>query len=142
MTALVSANGKDFQTSLAAWAKKSADKLDGLTRQCCQELSEKVVVSTPVDTGFLRGSWQPSIGAPSTKDSTKEDKTGGQALSDISLTITNVKAGDRYFLVNNASYARHVEYGTHKMQGRFYVLSNVKKWRYIVTRVAKQLGLK
>jgi hypothetical protein len=141
--------GSQFNADLSAWANKAQAKLDGLVRQTCQEISENTVKDTPVDTGFLRGSWQPSIGAPAAAKGAL-DQSGAKALADIGLVVSGVKAGDRFFLVNNAAYARRLEYGfvgedslgrTYNQQGRFFVTRNVKRWPLIVRRMAKVLGI-
>lgn len=133
-------NGKQFTADLGAWAKKAGDKLDALARQACQEISYKVVYQTPVDTGFLRSSWQPSIGTPKSA----QGAIGAQAkpLGDVALVCAGVKAGDIFWMTNNARYAKFVEYGTSKMAGRFYVTDTTSQWNSVVQKVAKELGLK
>jgi hypothetical protein len=44
-------------------------------------------------------------------------------------------------MLNNASYAIHLEYGTSKMAGRFFVGDNVKRWPLIVEQMAHDLQL-
>jgi hypothetical protein len=132
--------GRQFSADMSQWRDKLGHKLDGLVRQSCQELSLRVVVDTPVDTGFLRGSWQPSIGAPASAGGTL-DPGGAAAQSAVSLTTTGLKAGDTFFMINNAKYARFLEYGTSTIQPRLFVTTNVKRWRSIVNATAKALGL-
>lgn len=134
------ANGKTFKASIDAWAKQFPGKMDALARQASQEISERVIASTPVDTGFLRSSWQPSFGQPQAGKGAAGAQ--GQALTAVSMTIPAMKAGDVYYLTNNAEYAEHVEFGTSKMAGRFYVTDNVKRWPQVVASVTKDLGLK
>lgn len=133
-------SGRNFKATLGQWAAKAGANLDALARQSSQELSERVVLATPVDTGFLRGAWQPSIGTLQAKAGTP-DRSGSAALSSVSLAIAEMKAGDRFYLTNAADYALHVEYGTSRMAGRFYVGDNVKAWPAIVNQTAAQLGL-
>lgn len=129
------ANGASFKADISAWAVKNADRMEALARQTALEVSTQVVVKTPVDTGFLRSSWQPSIGSP---------KAGPAASAgpDVSLTVSNLKPGDTYWMTNNASYARFVEFGTSKMAGRFFLTDTVTRWKSIVAKVAKRLGTK
>lgn len=131
-----------FKAQIDAWLNKQPQKLDGFARQVCFEMAERVVDATPVDTGFLRGSWQPSIGEPSLDHQGKTDKAGAAAQAAVALVIPQVKAGDRFYMMNNAAYARPVEYGTSKMAGRYYVTDTVKKWQSVVDQVAAELGLK
>lgn len=134
------ANGKTFTAELNAWARKVPGAMDALARQVSQQMSENVIASTPVDTGFLRSSWQPSFGQPAAG----QGAAGAQdkALTAVTMTVAGMKAGEVYYLTNNAEYAEHVEFGTTKMAGRFYVTDNVKRWPQVVASVTKDLGLK
>jgi HK97 gp10 family phage protein len=60
----------------------------------------------------------------------------------VALSIANMKAGDTFWMTNNASYARFVEFGTSKMAGRFFVTDTVAQWKSVVAAVAKRLGAK
>lgn len=131
-------NGKVFNARIGAWARQVNADLDALARQTAQEMAGAVVERTPVDTGFLRGSWQPSIGAPADAIA-KPDPSGEIARAAVTLKAAEVKAGDRFFMLNNARYARFVEYGTSRMAGRFFVGDTVAQWRRIVGRVARSL---
>lgn len=131
-------SAQSFLFSVKQWLTGANTKLDKLARQCCMEISERVVERTPVDTGFLRGSWQPSIGKP--EDAKGDlDPGGALALSRISFVVTDVKVGDHFFMINNAAYARFVEHGTSKMAGRHFVSQTVKEWPSIVSQVAREL---
>lgn len=142
-------DGREFNASIRDWAARFPEKMDALARQSSQELSERVVTSTPVDTGFLRSSWQPSLGKPALAKG--EAGAQAQASAQVSLVITEMKAGDLYYLVNNAAYAKRIEWGfvgqdslgrTYNQTGRHMVTDNVKRWNTVVESVAQDLGLK
>ena len=133
-------SGRQFNLRIKGWAKSTTEKLDALARQSCQQIAENVVRATPVDTGFLRGSWQPSLENPVAADGVP-DQSGAGVLSSIGLTISGMKAGDVFYLTNNAAYGPFVEFGTSKMAGRFFVTTNVKNAKAVVRRVAKELKL-
>lgn len=128
-------NGKQFTADLSAWAKKAGAKLDALARQTSQEVAGRVVQATPVDTGFLRGSWQPSLNAP-------KGAQGAAVVPNVGLVVAGMQAGDTFWMTNNARYARFVEYGTTKMRGRFYTTDTVSQWKSIVQKVASELSKK
>ena len=139
--------GQKFRASLKKWAAKVRVNLDALVRQSCFQISYNVVVATPVDTGFLRGSWQPSIGQPGNGTGIK-DPAGAAKISEITLTVNGLKAGDRFFMLNNAAYVRRLEYGfvgqdslgrNYDQAGRFFVTDNGKRWPRVVVKVAKEL---
>lgn len=133
------ADSKTFMAQVGKWAKDAPEKLDALARQTVQEVAHRAVEKTPVDTGFLRGSWQPSIGEPSTSHDGKIDTAGAAAQAAISVLIPEIKAGVMFYMMNNAKYAGFVEYGTSKMAGRFYVTDTAKSWPAIVRSVIADL---
>lgn len=143
------ADGRTFVAELKDWAARFPGKMDALARQTSQQVSENVITSTPVDTGFLRSSWQPSLEKPASAEGAagKQD----QALAAVSLTVAGMKAGQVYYLTNNAAYAKRIEFGfagqdslgrIYDQSGRFMVTDNVKRWPSVVEAVAKDLGLK
>ncbi len=129
-----------FRAQIGKWKGKTQAKLDALARQTCFEMGQRVVQRTPVDTGFLRGSWQPSVGSPELAKG-KLDPAGLSALSDLGVKVAGIKPGDAFFMLNNAAYARFIEYGTSKMAGRFFVTQTVKNWQNVVDEVAADLGM-
>jgi len=134
-------NAKVFRAKIRGWNKATQAQIEGIARQTCMEMAERAVRATPVDTGFLRGSWQPSLNVPETKVGSP-DPAGGQAIAAVMTVGNSVMPGDRFYMLNNASYAKFVEYGTSKMAGRFFVQNTVKRWQAVVSKVARELGVK
>ncbi len=130
------ATGRDFTIQLDQWAKRFAGDMDALARQVCQEIANNVVTDTPVDTGFLRSSWQPSIGAPASSNG----NNNGNPITTVAAVAQGVRAGDVFYMINNAEYAPHVEFGTSKMAGRFFLTRNVKRAPSVVAKLAQELG--
>lgn len=128
------ANGATFKADLSKWATKFSLDMDALARQTAQEVSLGVVSDTPVDTGFLRGSWQPSLKAPVVA------KGVGNPGALIGVVVADMKAGDTYWMTNNAKYAEFVEFGTSRMAGRFFTTNNVTRFPDIAARVARSLA--
>lgn len=140
--------GQQFKATITKWAEKNSQQFVALARQSALQISENVVKATPVDTGFLRGSWQPSIGEPKSNPGTL-DPSGGKAITDVVMIVNGMNLGDSFFMLNNAAYARRLEYGfvgkdslgrAYNQPGRFYVTDNVKKWQTVVSSVAAELG--
>lgn len=141
----------DFKVNLGKWKKKLDGKLDALARQTVQEISYRVIMATPVDLGFLRGSWQPSIGegaSPVVIGAATEDPTGAQSLAKIAALIPQIKTGEMFHMRNGAVYAMRIEYGfvgpdslgrVYNQQGQFFVTGTVKQWPKIVEQVLKDL---
>lgn len=130
-----------FEASIAKWFAQVGTELDGLARQSIQSLAKRVVEDTPVDTGFLRGSWQPSIGAPGSDDG---------AATDLGLVVAQLKTGDVLYYTNGAAYALRIENGfvgedslgrSYNQVGRHMVAKNIAAWDLIVGEAAAELGL-
>jgi len=93
---------------------------DETAKQVTFALFKAVIVSTPVDTGRLRGNWQTTKNSPAKGTTNRRGESG--AISEARSTIN--KAG-LYYLTNNLPYAAVAEYGlwgkgsgaTHKTAG-------------------------
>jgi HK97 gp10 family phage protein len=134
-------SAKVFRAKIEGWKNATKAQIEGIARQTCMEMSERVVRATPVDTGFLRGSWQPALNEVRNEKGSP-DPAGAQTIAKVMTVGNAVTPGDRYYMTNNANYAKFVEYGTVKMAGRFYVQNTVKQWQAVVSQVAAELGLK
>ena len=141
-------SGSDFRAALGKWADKVGEQADGLARQVCQEMGYRVVLATPVDTGFLRGMWQPTIGDVASFAPKAVNMAAGP---DVSLVCAGIKAGDVFNMANGTAYARRLEYGfvgkdslgrTYNQVGRYYVRDTVAKFREVVDEAAAGMGLK
>lgn len=140
-----------FRVSVAEYAKRFGVAVDAMARQVSQELAQNVVEDTPVDTGFLRSSWQPSLNAPVVASAAAGDPSGGAVQAQIGTVVAEMKAGDRFWMVNNAAYALRLEYGfvgtdslgrTYNQSGRYFVTDNMKRADAVASKIAKELGAK
>jgi hypothetical protein len=136
-----------FRRSLGEWSRKVSD-LTPLARVACQDLAEKVVDGTRIDTGFLVANWQPALDAPDLSE--VEGLGNGYAQSRIGVVVAQIKAGDVFYYTNNAAYARRMEHGFvgYDSLGRYYnqkgdhnVIGAVAQWTLIVNEAAVKLGL-
>lgn len=146
--------GLQLKASVARWRQALDGKMEALARQTVQEMASRVVRETPVDIGFLAGSWQPTLGKPAEVDTATPEKGGAipspaDSLARISLVIAGMKLGDRYCQINNAAYALRVEYGftdedslgrQFNQRGQFYTTRTVKTWPQVVDAVARDLA--
>lgn len=138
-----------FRANIDKWHAATNEKIEAFARQVCAEMGEQVVTETPHDTGFLRGSWQPSIGEPKSGEATN-DPSGKMAISAAALVAADVKLGDKFYMANNAVYAKRVEYGfvgedslgrKYNQAGRFYVADTVARFKSVCRKVARDLKL-
>lgn len=150
--------GQRFVADLESMVAGTQGRMAALARQAVQQISEEVIYATPVVTGFLRASWQPSLNGPPqktdgrpSKDTIDADKLADKGGKDIALVIAKMKAGDTFWLVNNAVYGPRIEYGftgrdsagreIHQ-KGRFFVRKTVSRWAEIVRKLAIELKMK
>tara|TARA_R110000823_G_C15878557_1_gene494834 strand:+ start:534 stop:920 length:387 start_codon:yes stop_codon:yes gene_type:complete len=94
-----------FKRDLSRFVKKTNNMTEKVFKGTTIGLFNKVVQRTPVETGRLRNSWQPSVNSPS--DSTKE---GGS--NTIETTVLGSKIGDKIYITNNLPYAKEIEGGS------------------------------
>ena len=94
-------------------------------------MAHKVIVGppgTPVDTGNLRGSWYATLNDPfdQTDGGNRSDPVGSFTVSQITAQIRNARLGDKIFLLNLASYAKHVEFGTETQRPQAFIRGAVE----------------
>jgi hypothetical protein len=84
---------------------------DLFLRKFVLDLFRAVVLRTPVDTGLLRGNWQPAIGSMPDGVLTTKDKGGWGVGGQIASATGRAIWGTPVYLINNLPYAVTVEYG-------------------------------
>ena len=147
-------SGAQFKVDLDAWRALTDRQLRALARQSIQALAEQIVETTPWDTGFLRGEWQPSLNVlppprPERDDAARSEETPGAVMARVGIVISGLEPGDTFFMTNNAAYARRLEFGfvgpdklgrVYNQPGQFWVTRAVARWDVIVAEEARDLG--
>jgi hypothetical protein len=131
---------RTFTAQMQAFADKSKEKMSLVIRQSAADVFDLATTTqpgvdaaggsfqvgkVPVDTGFLINSFQIGLNGGS-----------GAGADGVALVVAGMKLGDTVTGTFSAEYARHVEYGTSTMAGRFFVLSAAQQWQAIVSRNA------
>lgn len=106
------ATPESFSLDVDQFIAGSKQKLLSFATEFIQDLNQQVVERTPVNTGFLRGSWYAELNARPEAASGGGDKEGVLSVSRMNLVVANLKLGDIYFAANGAEYAVFVEFGT------------------------------
>lgn len=81
-------------------------------RRLVLDIVADLVVKTPVDTGWARANWLPSIGSPIT--SPAGSRTGidsGAQARGVALIATSFKTGQTAFITNNVPYIEQLADG-------------------------------
>ncbi|URA07002.1 virion structural protein [Xanthomonas phage Elanor] len=93
-------------------------------------------MSTPVDTGRLRGNWQTTINSPATAAIGRNDPSGGAAMAEAVANLGSLV--DVVWFSNNLPYVQTIEYDGHSRQApEGMVRRHLAAWQRIVSAKAK-----
>lgn len=99
-----------FAVQVSQFRGKTEEQMRQLVRYLCLEISRRVIMRTPVDTGRARGSWVSGFGAvPSGQGGI--DKGGSSTLGAVSGVVAGYVLGKTFYLVSNLPYINVLEYG-------------------------------
>ena len=118
--------------------RRAADRLDKLSRNLTkgvellaftitENIGEVLIPATPVDTGFARGNWRPSLNAPATTPITFNDPTGEATIGKIKIVAKRFRIGDTIFIRNNAEYISALNLGSSPQAAAGFVKASVNE---------------
>ena len=125
-----------FESDLERFARRVGKSLDETCRGITIKWFSGTIMSTPVDTGRLRGNWQASQEAPASGTTDDTDKNGSATISKFVRKIGG--AGSVNYLVNNLDYAEKIEFGGSNQAPRGMVRINHARILRIVKQVAAE----
>ena len=100
-----------FSNQISKFARKTERAAEAIFRGTSLDLSMEIIKRTPVDQGFLKGGWIPSVNSPSTVIQRKADKQGTATINSVKAKINTAQLGDSIYLINNLPYAKAIEEG-------------------------------
>ena len=100
-----------FTDDLKRFERKTAGKLNAVSRKVALEIFGRVILKTPVDLGGARANWQASIGSPISGTLDTTDKDGSATIAKANVVIATAKTGDTIYLANNLEYIVKLEDG-------------------------------
>jgi len=127
----------DFTLALSQFAEKAKDRADQVVRQVTLEVSSRIIVRSPVDTGRFRANWRLGVGGPVTGTVEATDKAGDQTTGAIGAALPAKAAGTVLYLTNNLPYAWRLETGHSKQAPSGMVGLTVQEFLGIVDKVAR-----
>lgn len=137
---------KDIGVAFEQIARDLGIRVETFMQEFGQDLNERLLENTPVDTGFLRASWYASLNTPQGKAPSPKSEANTtpnvappMTVARLNLTIGTMKAEDTVYIINGAKYARHVEYGTSRMAARGFVRKTIAQARTIAEETAAKL---
>jgi hypothetical protein len=85
-------------------------------------VNEKLVETTPVDTGYARASWIPSVGSPSSATGGSESApSSAAATSGQAQVATNPDLRRTLHITNNVDYIQKLNDGSSSQQPALFV---------------------
>lgn len=137
----------NFTAQIEAWVAKSERRMEAVFRESAQrvgEIAQKPVGAggnMPVDTGFLRASFQAMLNQPNDNVQFRPEAGGSVQFdeSQIALIIQGASIGDTIHLTWTANYAVHVEYGARGRAPRSFARLAAQQWQGIVSQVTAEV---
>lgn len=130
-----------FTSQLKRFADKAKKRPQQAQRAIFTELSRRIVMRTPVDTGRARANWQPSIDAPVAISLESFDKSGANALANAAATAVNVGPDQALYLTNNLPYIGRLEHGWSKQSPQGMVKLSALEFQQVTEVVVRGLNV-
>ena len=130
-----------FTGDINRWVDKTVNKMERVHSGVALEMSKRVIMRTPVDTGRARANWQASLGSPSSSSSLHTDRGGGATTAKAAEVAEGFgKKGQTFYLVNNVDYIKALEHGHSKQAPAGMVKVTENEFEGIVGMVRRSLG--
>lgn len=135
---------KSFELQIKEFENMTAEKSELLFKKVCFDLSNSIIMDSPVDTGRLRSNFQPDIDNTEKSILESEDKSGSATVAKVSTTTNKLKLGQYFTLTNNLDYAIHLEFGTAKFgfspkSPKGFIGINVMRFQNFVNQANKEI---
>ena len=114
--------GNDFALDLNKFVEKAGEAANAAIKDICLDLTSRIILKTPVDTGRARANWQTSIGNPITTTIEFSKDAGSNAIapnqsagSHFAIASAQMMAfqapGNVFYISNNLPYIASLEFG-------------------------------
>lgn len=133
----------NFAAQIDDWVRQTEARMKAVRDTAAEDVIDKMREYTPVDFGFLAGTIQASVDAPTPIDPSKTNAANAHIAADasagqISLVIANAPLASTVFGCFTMAYAGYVEYGTSKMAPRAMVRRAAAEWSSIVSNAVER----
>lgn len=123
-----------FAADLERYAIKTGRNVGKVFRGAVLQMSNAIIIKTPVDEGRARGNWQASIGKPKTGEIDREGESG--AMSEAASIAQTVQIGQVFYLSNNLPYIQPLEEGSSTQAPAGMLAVTVANFEKTVARLA------
>ena len=125
-----------FGADMDKWKAKTVNKMNNTVKFVCFNISNSIILLTPVDTGAAKNNWQASIGSPDRSTDSAADKSGLGAIKKANDAAKQA-AGNIFYLTNSLPYIKRLEEG-HSKQSKLMVTRTVAAWKAYLSRGLRQ----
>lgn len=102
-----------FALEVEQFANEAMSAIENVRRIFIGNLCIRIIDRTPVLSGYLKGNWQPSIGAAATDEVPRKSKEGAFVKQLVLDVLANLKGDETFYFSNNAPYVLVIEYEGH-----------------------------
>lgn len=137
----ITVNTDAFNRGLDRWMQRFNVQGDVAMRHIASKLFENIIRRTPVDTGWARANWYPSLNEKI--DPPKEPAPkGAQNLppSDPAPVVARGRAGDAFWLQNGVPYIKNLENGSSQQAAEGMVKLSIAEAETFFRRWAMDVG--
>lgn len=127
----------NFAAQIDDWCRETTNRMKAVRDTAAEAVIDKMREYTPVDYGFLAGTIQASVDAPTPIDPSKTNEAHANiapnaSAGQVSLVIANAPLESTIYGCFTMSYAPFVNYGTSRMTPRAMVERAATEWPAIV----------
>ena len=133
---------EQFTAQLDGLINRTKTRMEEVVKESVLRIGQTVVQRTPVQSGFLVGSWFVSINNGEVDFVGGEDTTGANSQIRIASALEAYQLGNTVFILNSTYYAPFVEFGTVKMAPRSFVRSTAGDAPQIVNATIRDFNLR
>jgi len=133
----VATTNLNFAAQIDDWCRETTNRMKAVRDTAAEDVIDKMREYTPVDFGFLAGTIQASVDAPTPIDPSKTNEDHAHiapnaSAGQVSLVIANAPLESTIYGCFTMGYAPFVNYGTSKMTPRAMVERAATEWPTIV----------
>ena len=92
-------------------SKLAMDKQEKVVSSSMMRLGQRIVTSSPVDTGRFINNWMSAYQAIDKTVTESTSASGADSLTKLKSAVSDVSLGKTFFFTNSLPYAQKLEYG-------------------------------
>lgn len=136
----MASNSEEFSLAVDKIIERTKGKINKIVRKIALDMSSRVIMLTPVDTGRARANWMVGIGTSKqgeTVDAT--DKKGNSTITKVmgDLSDYDYEKDDSIFITNSVPYIGPLEHGHSSQAPNGMVKVTVAEFKDFVEKASK-----